>query len=114
VFCPIWRKPYMTINAGTYVHDMLRVSGGNNVFGDRAIRYPEVTLDDVARARPDAILLPDEPYRFRAAHAADFRAYPEMPAVQSGRIHLVAGKLVSWYGPGIEGARRILPPLLAR
>ena len=34
VFCPIWRKPYMTINADTYIHDMLAVSGGINVFGE--------------------------------------------------------------------------------
>ena len=81
MFCPIWLKPYMTINASTCVHDMLRVSGGDNVFGGLAVRYPEVTLDDVARARPDVILLPDEPYRFRAPHAADYQAHPDVPAV---------------------------------
>ncbi|HVC65879.1 MAG TPA: helical backbone metal receptor, partial [Candidatus Dormibacteraeota bacterium] len=48
VFCPIWRKPYMTINADTYIHDMLAVSGGINVFGGAGKRYPEVTLDEVA------------------------------------------------------------------
>ena len=114
VFCPIWRKPYMTINADTYIHDMLRAAGGDNVFGGLDVRYPEVTLDDVARARPDVILLPDEPYRFRASHAADFHAYADMPAVEGGRIHLVDGKLLSWYGPRIEEALRVLPPLLAR
>ena len=50
VFCPIWRRPYMTINRDTYVHDLLAVSGGVNVFGDEARRYPEVTLEQVAEA----------------------------------------------------------------
>src|SRR2546430_11821695 len=40
IFYPIWRAPYMTINADTYVHDMLAVCGGRNVFGDRPDRYP--------------------------------------------------------------------------
>lgn len=112
VFCPVWRRPYMTINADTYVHDMLRVCGGDNVFGGRSTRYPEVTLDEVAAARPEVILLPDEPYRFRRAHAADFSACSDAPAVREGRIHLVDGKLLSWYGPRIARALDVLPELL--
>ena len=57
VFCPIWRNPYMTVNADTYIHDMLAVCGGDNVFAGLAKRYPEVSLDDVARVRPEVILL---------------------------------------------------------
>jgi ABC-type Fe3+-hydroxamate transport system substrate-binding protein len=113
VFCPVWRRPYMTINGDTYISDMLGVCGGDNVFSGRPRRYPEVTLDDVAAARPDVILLPDEPYRFRRAHLADFSPYPDVPAVADGRIHLVDGKLLSWYGPRIATALDTLPPLLA-
>lgn len=113
VFCPIWRKPYMTINGDTYIHDMLRVSGGLNVFAGATKRYPEVTLDEVAATAAEVILLPDEPYRFRSAHRADFAAYPDLPAVREARIHLVDGKLLSWYGPRIGEALRLLPSLLA-
>jgi ABC-type Fe3+-hydroxamate transport system substrate-binding protein len=112
VFCPIWRNPYMTINGDTYVHDMLAVCGGENVFARLPKRYPEISLADVALARPDVILLPDEPYHFRRAHIADFSPYPDMPAMRDGRIHLVDGKLLSWYGPRIEHALAILPGLL--
>ena len=75
-------------------------------------RYPEVTLEAVAGARPEVILLPDEPYRFRQVHVKDFSAYPEMPAVRDGRIHLMDGKLLSWYGPRIARALDVLPDLL--
>jgi ABC-type Fe3+-hydroxamate transport system substrate-binding protein len=113
VFCPIWRRPYMTINRDTYVHDMLAVAGGTNVFGDEPRRYPEIALEQVAAAGPEVILLPDEPYRFRRAHVADFDPFPDLPAVRDGRIHLVDGKLLSWYGPRIGEALRVLPPLFA-
>jgi ABC-type Fe3+-hydroxamate transport system substrate-binding protein len=113
VFCPIWRRPYMTINRDTYVHDVLAVSGGANVFGDGPRRYPEIALEQVAAADPEVILLPDEPYRFRRAHVADFDPFPGLPAVRNGRIHLVDGKLLSWYGPRIGEALRVLPPLFA-
>ena len=113
VFCPIWRKPYMTLNADTYVHDMLAVCGGANVFGDRPKRYPEVSVEEIARAAPEVILLPDEPYKFRHAHVADFEAHLDIPALRDGRVHLIDGKWLSWYGPRIEAALAALPPLLA-
>lgn len=40
VFCPIWKDPYMTIGEGTYVNDMLRVCGGENIFAERRRRFP--------------------------------------------------------------------------
>jgi ABC-type Fe3+-hydroxamate transport system substrate-binding protein len=112
VFYPIWRGPYMTINRDTYIHDMLRVCGGRNVFADRSERYPAVTLDEVAAQRPAVILLPDEPFRFRRAHLADFAGYADVPAVREGRIHLVDGKPFSWHGPRIADALRRLPGLI--
>jgi ABC-type Fe3+-hydroxamate transport system substrate-binding protein len=112
VFCPIWRHPYMTINADTYVHDMLAVCGGDNVFAHRPTRYPTVSLAEVAETRPAVILLPDEPYRFRRPHTADFVPFADVPAVRDGRIHLIDGKLLSWYGPRIAQALHVLPALL--
>lgn len=112
VFCPIWRNPWMTVNRDTYVHDMLTLAGGENVFAGRPERYPTVTLDQMAAARPEVILLPDEPYRFRRVHVQDFAPYGDVPAVRDGRLHLVDGKLLAWYGPRIREALQTLPPLL--
>jgi len=113
VFYAIWREPYMTVNADTYISDVLAVCGGRNVFADRPERYPAVTLDDVAARCPRVILLPDEPFRFRAAHLADWAPYRDVPAVRGGRIHLVDGKPFSWHGPRVAEALRTVPALLA-
>jgi ABC-type Fe3+-hydroxamate transport system substrate-binding protein len=113
VFYAIWREPYMTIGADTYIHDVLTVCGAANIFADARERYPAVTLDEVAARRPDVILLPDEPFRFRRAHLADFAPYADVPAVRDGRIHLVDGKPFSWHGPRLADALRTLPALFA-
>src|SRR5262245_26934516 len=113
VFCPIWRGPYMTINRDTYVHDLLWTYGGDNVFAESPLRYPTVSLEEVRAAAPEVILLPDEPYRFRATHRADFAALGDVPAVRARRIHLVDGKLLSWYGPRIGEALDRVPRLLS-
>jgi ABC-type Fe3+-hydroxamate transport system substrate-binding protein len=122
----------MTINQDTYVHDTLLVCGGYNVFADRqrrfpltadlgqqceAIgirheerdrRYPRVTLEEMASLRPDVILLPDEPYLFTESDKADFSPFIHVPAVKHGRVHLIDGKMVSWYGPRIGRSLRTL------
>jgi ABC-type Fe3+-hydroxamate transport system substrate-binding protein len=111
IFYPIWRAPWMTVNADTYIHDVLAVCGAANVFGDRPARYPTVTLDEVAARRPEVIVLPDEPFRFRRAHIQDFAPYADVPAVRAGRIHLVDGKPFSWHGPRVGEALLTLPAL---
>jgi ABC-type Fe3+-hydroxamate transport system substrate-binding protein len=111
VFYPIWRAPWMTINADTYIHDLLAVCGAANIFGDRPARYPTVTLDEMAARRPEVIVLPDEPFRFRRAHLQDFAPYADVPAVRAGRIHLMDGKPFSWHGPRVREALLTLPAL---
>jgi ABC-type Fe3+-hydroxamate transport system substrate-binding protein len=112
-FYAIWREPYMTIGRDTYIHDVLAACGAANVFADTPDRYPAVTLDEVAARRPDVILLPNEPFRFRRAHLADFARYADVPAVRDGRIHLVDGKPFSWHGTRLGDALRTLPALFA-
>lgn len=113
VFYAIWREPWMTVGGDTYASDVLRVCGGENVFAEAA-RYPTITLDDVAARRPEVVLLPDEPYRFRRSHVEEIGRYREMPAVRAGRVHLVDGKPFTWHGPRLADALRTVPALLGR
>lgn len=113
VFCPVWRKPYMSINRDTYVHDVLRTCGGENVFAEKSDRYPTISLAEVAACDPEVILLPDEPYPFHARHLVDFQPFEDaIPALRNGRVHFIDGKLLSWYGPRIGESLRTLRPLL--
>lgn len=112
VFCPIWRRPWMTIGADTYMHDFISVCGGRNIFADRHDRYPRVELDEMARRMPEVVLLPDEPYHFMEKHKADFATRAYVPAVRDQRIHVVEGKTLCWYGPRIAKGLRYINGLL--
>jgi ABC-type hemin transport system substrate-binding protein len=104
VFCAIWRKPWMAVGADTYADDLLRLCGGVNVFGHRRERrYPIVEQAEIETAQPDVILLPDEPYAFGPRDVEELAALAT-PASASGRIHVLDGTLVSWYGPRIARA----------
>ena len=51
---------------------------------------------DRSAATREVVLLPDEPYPFSAEDLPDFYA-PDVPAAKEDRIHLVDGKLLTWY-----------------
>lgn len=112
-FCPIWRNPWMTVGPGTYVHDFITVCGAENIFQWRHERYPKVELAEMAERDPEVVLLPDEPFRFGAKHVPEVAAYREVRAVVDGRIYLVEGKHLCWYGPRIAGSLRFVSGLIA-
>ncbi|MFV1978179.1 MAG: cobalamin-binding protein [Myxococcota bacterium] len=104
VFCPIWKKPWMAVGGDTYASSLLELCGGTNVFADHGDRrYPIVELEQIVAAAPEVILLPSEPYDFGPRDVRELAALT-LPAARSGRIHLIDGTLVSWYGPRIEPA----------
>ena len=110
VFVPIWKGPYMGTGGDTYVHDVLKMSGGENVCGG-ATRYPTVTLREIEALRPEVVLLPDEPYPFSAEDLPEFYAL-DIPAAREDRIHLVDGKLLTWYGPRMASSLTQVSALL--
>jgi ABC-type Fe3+-hydroxamate transport system substrate-binding protein len=110
VFVPIWKSPYMSVGSDTYVHDVLKTCGGENVCGE-ATRYPVVTLEEIEALRPQVVLLPDEPYPFSAEDLSEFYAL-DVPAACGDRIHLVDGKLLTWYGPRMAGSLTQISALL--
>lgn len=111
-FVPIWRNPWMTVNDDTYIGDVLRWLGLSNVFGDRPstdaegndTRYARVTWEEIEDARPDVVLLPDEPYRFGPKHVPLFEAIGLGPE----HLHCVDGKDLCWHGAwAVEGLARL-------
>ena len=62
-----------------------------------------VELEEIERADPEVILLPDEPYAFGPEDARELAAL-KVAAAREGRIHLLDGTLLSWYGPRIAPA----------
>jgi len=137
VFVPIWREPWMTFNAETYAHDVLRVCGGENVFANRKRRfplaadlgtadplpddhpdvkgrdrrYPRVALEEIVASQPEIVLLPDEPFAF-APEDVETIARLDIPAARSGCIYLIDGSILTWHGTRVAYALRDLPALL--
>jgi len=113
VFCPIWREPWMSFNRHTYAGDALRCAGGDNVCAGAEECYPRVDLADIAARAPEVILLPDEPYRFTPDDIAALQPLSDSPAWRNGRVHLVDGRDLFWYGTRTAAALNALQKTLA-
>ena len=95
----IWRDPWMAVGRDTFTGDVVSRLGWRNVFAGHADRYPHVDHADLDRVGV-VVLLPDEPYVFTVDDG------PE--AVSRARTALVSGRLLTWYGPSLVGARAAL------
>jgi ABC-type Fe3+-hydroxamate transport system substrate-binding protein len=141
-FCPIWFGQddggapwWMTFNQDTYCNDVLKAVGGENVFadrqrryplladlgkaspepaGERDIRYPRVTIDEIQNADPDIVLLPNEPFEFTPNHKQMMRNYLQNTrAARENKIILVDGSLITWPGTRLAHALRDLPSIFS-
>jgi ABC-type Fe3+-hydroxamate transport system substrate-binding protein len=97
VAVPIWRDPWMAVGPRTFTGDVLARLGLVNVLADAADRYPKVDVAEIVAARPDVVVLPDEPYAFTADDGPE--AFPGVRTV------LVSGRDLTWYGPSLGPAR---------
>ncbi len=140
-FVPIWEgesrgvRWWMTFNRDTYPADLLALLGGENIFARRERRYPleadlglaperpapgrdrrypRVRLEEVVAARPEVVLLPDEPCTFDARSRKEMLTLlADTPAGQEGRVVLVDGTLLFWFGTRLARALRVLSKVVA-
>ncbi len=88
----IWQNPYMTIGADTFINDMLKYCGLQNVFANEQ-RYPIVTIEEITNAKPTIVLLSSEPFPFKQKHLDELQKH-----LPNTKIILVDGEIFSWYG----------------
>lgn len=96
---PVWRRPWMVLGRDTFAGDLLARLGVENVYAGHAERYPRIPLDELRAVGADLVVLPDEPYRFTAEDGPE--AF-DVPAA------LVSGRHLTWYGPSLGEAVRVL------
>jgi ABC-type Fe3+-hydroxamate transport system substrate-binding protein len=88
----IWKDPYMTIGADTFIHSMMAKAGLVNIYADED-RYPQITPQALSEKKPELVLLSSEPYPFKQKHIDELKAF-----LPGAKIMLTDGEMFSWYG----------------
>jgi iron complex transport system substrate-binding protein len=108
VYWHIWDAPLLTIGAGSYLSELLEVVGATNVFGDVAAPSPQVSLEEIARRDPYAVLA-------GPSGAARIRAHPgwqAVRAVREGRVFVIDTTIVGRPGVRMGEAAHFLRGLI--
>jgi iron complex outermembrane recepter protein len=86
-----------TLNRYSFISDAVELCGGVNIFADGTVLVPQVTLESVLAAKPEAILSGVSSAAEATAHQQDWRSYG-LAATQD--THLIQLDADSLYRPG--------------
>jgi len=107
VFVQAGLDPIYTLNDSSIVSDALRACGGVNVFGQAPVVAPQVTLESVLAARPEAVLAgvsrPEDTPRNLAAWQA-----LGLPAARLGHVYGIDADALYRPGPRLLDAAETL------
>lgn len=88
----IWKDPYMAAGGDTFISDVMRLAGFENVLQSEP-RYPSVTPEILREKETALVMLSSEPYPFKQKHVDELQA--QLPGA---KIICVDGEIFSWYG----------------
>ena len=78
-----------TVGKGSYLHELIELAGGENVFGDLDVAYPQVSIEEIVARRPEVIIELSPGGRPAGGHvelAEQWHPLRQIPAVRNGRI----------------------------
>jgi iron complex transport system substrate-binding protein len=102
VFYQISEQPLMTLGGGHFVSDAIVLCGGRNIFPDTAVMAPQVNVESVMAADPEAIVTTNDLW------LAHWRRFAGLRAVQAGNLFTVPVNEMHRHGPRAVGATALL------
>ncbi|MFI4867899.1 MAG: cobalamin-binding protein [Steroidobacterales bacterium] len=114
VLIQVWDRPIYTVGRAEIMSDVINACGYRNVFEDLSDPGPAVALESVLTRDPDIILALASDERSGRDWVADWRRYPSMRAVRSGRVLAWTDQRLSRLGPSIVDAAEDLCAALRR
>jgi iron complex transport system substrate-binding protein len=101
-----------TVSRGSFIHQLVEIAGGRNIFADAPAPYPQISKESLIRRKPEVIieLRPNErPSAERWAQLrADWQRLAMLPAVRSGRIHIQNEDFLVIPGPRVVRAANLI------
>lgn len=103
VLLEVWDRPLYTVGGRELLSDVLRVCGTRNVFADLPGRAPAIGIEAVIARNPD-IIIAAAPPGSGAAWLAQWKRFPSIRAVRTGRLLSFEDQRLIGLGPGVIDA----------
>lgn len=107
-------EPMVAVGPETFIHELIEIAGGRNVFADLTQRWPQVALEEVVRRDADVIVIgSEEASRLGSAKWLETRpGWRDLSAVRAGRVYAVDASVFNRPGPSAGPAATMLARLL--
>ena len=100
--------PLMAAGHGTFVDQLIRQAGGRNVLGDLTTLWPQLSLEEVIRRRPDVVVVASASVERPLELLRSRPGWQAVPAVRHGRVYRVDPDRINRPGPNLdESAARL-------
>ena len=105
------REIYVSGGRG-FLHEMLEIAGGRNVFADIARESAQPSQETLIARAPDVVIEVHAEGMFKTTAVADetavWSALPSLPAVRNRRVHVLVGQYLVVPGPRFAEATETL------
>ena len=117
VFFQLYSPPIVTAGSKTFIHELITIAGGFNL-GDGPVDYPRFSWEKILSLDPEVVVVTAMGGKQKPEQLlAQWRQWPQLSAVRSGRVHVVNDNLFDRPTPriidGLEILLRILHPELS-
>ncbi len=107
VFHEVWHDPLMTSGPGTFIDEIIKMCGGENIASDAESPYPEFSVEKLIERNPEVYLTADDGFKT----VDDIKArtgYDQIDAVKNERIYFLDADVISRPGPRIVEALELI------
>jgi iron complex transport system substrate-binding protein len=112
VFFQIGVSPIVSVGANTYAGELIARAGGVNIARDQSA-YPRFSIEEVLIRSPEIIIISSmERGEAFERVKAEWKQWPQIPAVKQGRIHLVDSDLFDRPSPRLADSLELLARLI--
>ena len=107
VFYQVWHRPLTTVGGRQIISDLIRLCGGENVFGQLTAMAPTVGIEAVIAVDPEAIVASGMD-KARPEWLDDWRRWPALSAVRRNNLFFVPPDLMQRHTPRLlDGAEQL-------
>lgn len=106
-FYQIWKQPLMTVGRRQIISDVIRLCGGENVFGTLETMAPTVTVEAIIAADPEAIVASGMGEQ-RPDWLDDWQQWTAITAVARGNLFFVPPDLIQRHTPRLLDGAELL------
>jgi len=116
VYHEIWSDPYMSCGNGTFVNDVIKLAGGQNIFENATDAYPVVSAEAIISQNPDVMVFPTQMGvdsfwgDYSTVSARD--GWSSINAVKNGKMFTVSGDIIDEPGPRQVDSLEIMAKIL--